>query len=60
MQILLKVILAPFFFLVVAPLAMLMRLLGVDLIDKNIDKNQTTYWQPGKPEHPPTASDKSE
>lgn len=60
MQILFKIVLAPVFFIVVTPLAVIMRMLGVDLIDREIDKNQITYWQSVKTEQQSTASDKPE
>ena len=41
----LKAILAPLFLFVFAPLGMILRVLGVDLINKNPDNASETYWQ---------------
>lgn len=44
-EVLLKLILAPFFFLLLTPLALVVRLCGIDVLKKNLHKNERTYWQ---------------
>ncbi len=39
-----RVILGVFFYLVMTPLGIILRLTGKDLLDESIDKNAATYW----------------
>ncbi len=39
-----RVILGVFFYLVMTPLGLILRLTGKDLLDESIDKNATSYW----------------
>ena len=40
-----RVILGIFFFLVMTPVAFVLRLTGKDLLDEKIDRGTTTYWK---------------
>jgi len=40
-----KLILSIIFFLFLSPIAIILRLLGLDLIDKKINKKAITYWK---------------
>ncbi|HCV43896.1 MAG TPA: hypothetical protein DGH68_10470 [Bacteroidetes bacterium] len=40
-----RVILSIFFYLVITPMGLLMRLLGKDLLDKKIDRSAKSYWK---------------
>ncbi|MDD5166709.1 MAG: SxtJ family membrane protein [Candidatus Omnitrophica bacterium] len=44
-----RLILLVIFYLVFAPVGMFLRLLGIDLLDRKIDKTRQSYWQ-GKEE----------
>lgn len=44
-QLILKIVLAPLFFLVVTPLAIIIRLSNIDLIEKNISEKEASYWK---------------
>ncbi|HUI10336.1 MAG TPA: SxtJ family membrane protein [Bacteroidota bacterium] len=44
-----RVLLGVFFYLVLTPVGLLMRLLGRDLIDQKIDRSAATYWKARKP-----------
>ena len=41
-----RVLLTVFYFLLVTPFGLVMRLFGKDLIDKKLDRNASTYWKP--------------
>lgn len=40
-----RLILCIIFYLIFAPIGLAIRLFGVDLLDKNIEKNRGTYWK---------------
>jgi hypothetical protein len=40
-----RILLGLFFYLIVTPVAMVMRLLGKDIIDKKFDRTATSYWK---------------
>ena len=40
-----RLILFIIFYLVFTPIGLVMRLFGVDLLDKKIDKNKNSYWR---------------
>ena len=40
-----RIVLSIFFYLVLAPGGLLMRLLGKDILDKRVDKSATTNWR---------------
>ncbi len=42
-------LLAGIYFLVITPIAMLMRLLGRDPLERRIDRSAETYWRPCEP-----------
>ncbi len=44
MKILLQVFLTLFFYFIVTPIALILRLFHVDIIKKNINHNVETYW----------------
>jgi Saxitoxin biosynthesis operon protein SxtJ len=39
-----RVLLSAFFFLVLTPIGLVMRLMGKDLLDKKIDRSAKSYW----------------
>ncbi|MDD5165806.1 MAG: hypothetical protein PHQ57_00245 [Candidatus Omnitrophica bacterium] len=41
----LRIILAILFYLVLAPIGLIMRLFRVDLLDRKIDKKKESYWR---------------
>jgi hypothetical protein len=41
-----RVILTIFYFLLVTPFGLAMRLFGKDLLDQKLDRNAKTYWKP--------------
>ncbi len=47
-QVIGKVLLTLFFFLVVTPMGLLLRLFGKDLLHLHWDRQDTTWWQPAK------------
>ena len=40
-----RLLLGIFFYLILTPIGVLMRLFGKDLLDQRIDKRATTYWK---------------
>lgn len=40
-----RLLLGLFFFLILTPIGVLMRLFGKDLLDQRIDRSATTYWK---------------
>lgn len=40
-----RLLLGIFFYLILTPLGVIMRLFGVDLLDQKIDRQATTYWK---------------
>jgi hypothetical protein len=45
-------VLAVLFFVVIAPVGMLLRLLGRDPLARNIDRNAKSYWTPARKQRP--------
>ena len=45
MNILLKLIWLIVFLFVITPIGLLLRLFGIDLLDKKIDSNNASYWK---------------
>ncbi|NQU95361.1 MAG: hypothetical protein HQ549_03925 [Candidatus Omnitrophica bacterium] len=45
-----RIILTILFYVVVTPIAIIVRILGKDILDQRIDKNRKTYWQKRSPE----------
>lgn len=44
-----RILLGVFFFLILTPLGLVMRLFGKDFLDEKIDKQATTYWKRREP-----------
>lgn len=47
-----RVLLFVFFFLVLTPLGLLLRLMGKDLLQLRRDRNRQSYWEPARPDTP--------
>ncbi len=47
-----RLFLGLFFYLILTPMGLLLRLLGKDLLDEKIDKNAATYWKKREPVDP--------
>jgi len=47
-----KVILTSTFYVVITPVALFLRLIGKDVLEKKFDSNQTSYWVPVEPDGP--------
>lgn len=45
-----RLLLGVFFYLVLTPLGLVMRLFGKDFLDERIDRSSRSYWIPRKPE----------
>ena len=45
MKILFNVVLSIIFFVLITPIAFLIRLIGIDMIDQKINKKNYTYWK---------------
>lgn len=44
-----RILLGVFFYGIITPIGLLMRLFGKDLLDQKIDRNATTYWKKRDP-----------
>ncbi len=45
-----RILLGLFFYLVLTPIGLILRLTGKDLLDRRIDRAAATYWTPRRPE----------